>query len=478
MTYAESHMNPIITLFSTVLSLTLAGGCISCLSAPSYQFLLRMDDLNGLDLASFENAAFLATRGGPNTVDDENTAEIYRLDTTNAYAEPITSFPRNPSGIKALQITFPDFTIAGLQNLLSPADVDGTYESIYANRGSGPTGGGTFTIGKSDFKDFNPPVPADPIAYEWPLVFCQIPYRGGPGTAIYTVLEETNNQARQICGLSHLVIGGALDVFNGRVVLLTAPLGQSSEPAQLVLFDLRTENCQVVYEFADAGDGPYVSIANDLTPDGFVYGTLANSQNGSSYVWRMHSDGTGFQQIYTFSQTYVQPMSAALGTDGYLYGVTYAGGTESRGTIFRLKPDGSDFSVRWDFRRVESKGAFPIRILRDAQAHEVALLVVARDDDGSGFFDSPAPCGRCYTVGEYREVDAASIPRPSLQIVRNGNQTPTVWLYGEDHTYYRVDVSSDLKNWSSLGSALPGPFGVPINDPKAAAGPRYYRAWR
>ena len=85
---------------------------------------------------------------------------------------------------------------------------------------------------------------------------------------------------------------------------------------------------------------------------------------------------------------------------------------------------------------------------------------------------------RCFTVGQYREVDAASIQRPNLQITHSTNQSPTVWLYGEDHTYYRVDVSSDLKSWTSLGWALPGPFGVPISDPNADNGPRYYRAVR
>ena len=47
------------------------------------------------------------------------------------------------------------------------------------------------------------------------------------------------------------------------------------------------------------------------------------------------------------------------GTDGYLYGTTYEGGTHGEGAAFRIKPDGSSYSVIYSFGQTQADGYNP-----------------------------------------------------------------------------------------------------------------------
>src|SRR5262249_11776769 len=63
---------------------------------------------------------------------------------------------------------------------------------------------------------------------------------------------------------------------------------------------------------------------------------------------RLNTDGTGFETLHTFTggndgQDPVAPMIET--PEGYLYGATVFGGSGSSGTVFRMRRDGTDYSV-------------------------------------------------------------------------------------------------------------------------------------
>lgn len=88
--------------------------------------------------------------------------------------------------------------------------------------------------------------------------------------------------------------------------------------------------------------------------DGRIYGMTAGGgtyQQGT--VFSVNPDGTNFVQLHSFEDTDTEqsplgsnPFGKLVdGTDGYLYGTTAKGGTNSQGTIFRIGKDGNGFSI-------------------------------------------------------------------------------------------------------------------------------------
>jgi len=91
--------------------------------------------------------------------------------------------------------------------------------------------------------------------------------------------------------------------------------------------------------------------------DGALYGTEAFGDNGTGYnigtVYKLNPDGTGFTTVfqdfdYDNTGAYVNA-GLVQGTDGALYGATVLGGSGGGGTLFRVNPDGTGFTVLKSF---------------------------------------------------------------------------------------------------------------------------------
>ena len=100
-----------------------------------------------------------------------------------------------------------------------------------------------------------------------------------------------------------------------------------------------------------------------IASDGLLYGSTkfgrASETVGTGALYRLRADGTGFTVFhrfagYTATNQDLAPINtngaypeAELieGTDGYLYGVTRAGGAAGTGVIFKVLRDGADFQV-------------------------------------------------------------------------------------------------------------------------------------
>jgi uncharacterized repeat protein (TIGR03803 family) len=94
--------------------------------------------------------------------------------------------------------------------------------------------------------------------------------------------------------------------------------------------------------------------------DGFLYGMSTQGgadENGT--IFKIRPDGTNFSVIRQLNtEDGIRPLgSLTQGSDGYLYGTASSGGTNDYGTVFRLKPEGSDFKVLNHFSY--SDGAYP-----------------------------------------------------------------------------------------------------------------------
>jgi uncharacterized repeat protein (TIGR03803 family) len=105
--------------------------------------------------------------------------------------------------------------------------------------------------------------------------------------------------------------------------------------------------------------GASIPDANDLESgliqgsDGALYGTSVQGTSGAGTAFKLNPNGTGFAVLRSLQSSGVdgtQPYAELLqGIDGFMYGTTHGGGTSRLGTIFKLKNDGSGFTVLRNF---------------------------------------------------------------------------------------------------------------------------------
>ena len=163
----------------------------------------------------------------------------------------------------------------------------------------------------------------------------------------------------------------------------------------------------------DNSDGANPKAALIAPGDGFLYGTAFNGgANGKGTLFKVRPDGTGYAVLHAFSAAVpstdanadgVNPQAALVAPgDGSLYGTTYAGGTNGAGAVFKVRADGTGFTVLHAFSAADpgtganADGAYPQAALisggdgflygtaYDGGAHGAGALFKV-GTDGTGF---------------------------------------------------------------------------------------------
>jgi len=94
---------------------------------------------------------------------------------------------------------------------------------------------------------------------------------------------------------------------------------------------------------------------------GLLVGTT--TEGGASdlgVVYRINPDGTGFQVLHSFNGTNGRNpdgglIAVTVATITYIYGVTTQGGNNNYGVIYRIEPDGTNFSRQFNFSATSGK---------------------------------------------------------------------------------------------------------------------------
>lgn len=124
----------------------------------------------------------------------------------------------------------------------------------------------------------------------------------------------------------------------------------------LLEFNLADSTTNVLHDFGRYKRGKIPSKEMVLVNEDLYGTTLSGGENNSGTIFKIEKDGSNHEIIYTFNgdtSAVDQISSPQLGLvyDGeYLYGVSRFGGDSSfHGTIYRIKPDGSQLSIILDF---------------------------------------------------------------------------------------------------------------------------------
>ena len=118
-----------------------------------------------------------------------------------------------------------------------------------------------------------------------------------------------------------------------------------------------------LYDFA-GNDTSGVYPNSSLYSDGiYLYGmTTEGGPNYVGTVFKIRSDGTGYADLYNFANNTTSgsnPPGSLISDGTYLYGVTSNGGAYSYGTIFKIKPDGTNYIDLYDFANDTTSGSNP-----------------------------------------------------------------------------------------------------------------------
>jgi uncharacterized delta-60 repeat protein len=109
---------------------------------------------------------------------------------------------------------------------------------------------------------------------------------------------------------------------------------------------------RVLHAFGEPGDGFGGSTSPILVGD-TLYGITRWGGNGTGTIYSYNTTTEVYKQLYRFAANSSEG-NAPLGTltaanDGYLYGLTWLGGKNNMGTLFRIRPDGTGFETMYHF---------------------------------------------------------------------------------------------------------------------------------
>jgi uncharacterized repeat protein (TIGR03803 family) len=125
-------------------------------------------------------------------------------------------------------------------------------------------------------------------------------------------------------------------------------------------------SCEQLHAFlGGTNDGEYLNDQVIEGRDGRLYGTTINggSEDGG-ILFAMARDGSGYVILHNFTgstEDGLWPWGGVIqGQDGLLYGATRHGGAQDEGVVFRLRPDGTGFSIVRSFTTNLNEGAYPL----------------------------------------------------------------------------------------------------------------------
>jgi uncharacterized repeat protein (TIGR03803 family) len=181
--------------------------------------------------------------------------------------------------------------------------------------------------------------------------------------------------------------------------------------ATLHSFTASSTNSSGVYTNSD-GVNPYAGLITNSSGN-TLFGTAnRGGSSGAGTVFAVNTDGTGFTNLHSFTQTFssytnafgevintnsggAEPYAGLVLSGNTLYGTAYRGGSSGVGTVFKVNTDGTGFTTLHNFAGYPGDGANPYAglILSGNTLYGTAYrggswgagTVFAVNTDGTGF---------------------------------------------------------------------------------------------
>jgi uncharacterized repeat protein (TIGR03803 family)/autotransporter-associated beta strand protein len=252
--------------------------------------------------------------------------------------------------------------------ILAGSTLYGTTPSGGANQDGNvfslPVGGGTATT-LCSFNGTNGFGPEGGLAISGSTLYgtvlegvFSIPVTGGTLTTLVTLNGET--------GSGYLLYGGL--TLSGSTLYGTTAMGGTGVVGNQgngygTVFRINTDGTGFHTLFSFSGTNGYQPMGSLILSGSTLYGTTSSGGpgwNGTNWecgtVFKINTDGTGFQTLLTFSGTNGMNPGTDLALNGStLYGTTFAGGpgysstNNGNGTVFSIHTNGTGFQTLFSF---------------------------------------------------------------------------------------------------------------------------------
>lgn len=180
--------------------------------------------------------------------------------------------------------------------------------------------------------------------------------KDGSGYAILRALKQFPSEAAS-------PYAGVIEGSDGSLYGTTSEGGIGSAGT---VFKLNKDGSgyQILYKFRTVSTDGFRPLGELIEgSDGSLYGTtLGDGITTKGTVFKIAKDGSGFEVLHRLNTNGlegVQPQAPLLeGSDGTLYGTTFAGGSSGYGTVFKVNKDGSGYGVLYSLSGTTNDGSF------------------------------------------------------------------------------------------------------------------------
>ncbi len=152
-------------------------------------------------------------------------------------------------------------------------------------------------------------------------------------------------------------------VASGTTLYGMTPWGGAGDLGVLFRIEADGSGFAVLHTFGDGVDNGREPFGTLRLDGGVLYGTTrTGGLHGRGTVFRINPDGSGFTLLHSFAggaDDGAEPLAALTSRNGFLYGTTVAGGAADQGAIFRIARDGSGFALLHAFPGGAGDGAWP-----------------------------------------------------------------------------------------------------------------------
>ena len=193
------------------------------------------------------------------------------------------------------------------------------------------------------------------------------------------------------------------------------------------------------------GNAPHGALIEGS--DGLLYGAARfGGPAGAGTIFKVGKDGSGFAVLHSFAAITsaataanivnadgAHPRVGLVESAGYFYGTTNAGGANGRGTIFRLRFDGSEFSVLHVFTAPTVPSGSTVAVNEDGAQPEAGLT-----DGGDGLLYGTTTVGGANGQGVLYSITADGSVRTTLHdfATAEGSGPVGTLLLGRDGRLY------------------------------------------
>jgi len=193
------------------------------------------------------------------------------------------------------------------------------------------------------------------------------------------------------------------------------------------------------------GNSPHGALIEGS--DRFLYGVARfGGPSGTGTVFKIGKDGSGFAVLWAFAAVTsaataptivnadgAHPRGTLVESAGYFYGTTNTGGANGQGTIFRLRFDGSEFSVLHVFTTPTAPSGSTVSVNDDGALPQAGLT-----DGGDGLLYGTTTIGGANGVGVIYSITPDGAVRTTLHDfeTEGGSQPIGTLLLGTDGRLY------------------------------------------